>query len=134
MQTYKKRSDIPVGYTWNLSSIFATDEDWERDFQTIQKRIPELEALKGTVAKSGQALLTVLQTRDEIYEPLRKAVCLFYPCARTKIPTNGTYLGLADRAMQLFVRISTAAAFIEPEILALSPETLDQYIQQTPEL
>lgn len=133
MQTYKKRSDIPVGYTWNLSSIFATDEDWERDFQTIQKRIPELEALKGTVAKSGQALLIVLQTRDEIYEPLEK-LYVYSSMRKDEDTTNGTYLGLADRAMQLFVRTSTAAAFIEPEILALSPETLDQYIQQTPEL
>jgi oligoendopeptidase F len=133
LQTYKKRDDIPVAYTWNLGSIFATDEDWEHDFQAIQKRLPQLEALKDTIATSGQALYTVLQTRDEIYEPLEK-LYVYSSMRKDEDTTNSKYLGMADRAMQLFVRTSTAAAFIEPEILALSPETLDQYIQQTPGL
>jgi oligoendopeptidase F len=133
LQTYKKRGDIPAAYTWNLGSIFATDEDWERDFQAIQKRLPQLEALQGSIATSGQALFTVLQTRDEIYEPLEK-LYVYSSMRKDEDTTNSKYLGMADRAMQLFVRTSTAAAFIEPEILALSPETLDQYIQQTPGL
>lgn len=133
MQTYKKRGDIPETYTWNLSSIFTTDEDWERDFQAIQKRLPQLEALKGTIATNGQALFTVLQTRDAIYEPLEK-LYVYSSMRKDEDTTNSKYLGMADRAMQLFVRTSTAAAFIEPEILALSPETLEQYIQQTPGL
>jgi len=64
----KKREDIPTEYTWDLSTIFARDEDWEQGFQSIQNRLPELEALKGTLAQSGQALLKVLQKRDEIAE------------------------------------------------------------------
>ena len=131
MQTYKKRDNIPTEYTWNISSIFATDEDWERDFQAIQKRLPQLEALKDTIATSGQALYTVLQTRDEIYEPLEKLYA-YASMRKDEDTTNSKYLGMADRAMQLFVRTSTAAAFIEPEILALPQETIDQYTQQIP--
>lgn len=70
--TYKKREDIPTEYTWHLESIFADNEDWEREFQAIQSKLPELEALKGTLAQSGEALLTVLQKRDEIYERLER--------------------------------------------------------------
>ena len=66
MQTLKKRDEIPVEFTWNLESIFSTNEEWERDFQTLQQRLPELEALAGTLSQSGQALLTVLQKRDEL--------------------------------------------------------------------
>src|SRR5947208_13773836 len=72
LQTLQKRSDIPQEYTWNLESIFSTDENWERDFQTLQSRLPELEGLKGTLAQSGQALLTVLQKRDAISKALQR--------------------------------------------------------------
>ena len=67
MQTLKNRADIPTEFTWNLESIFASNDDWERAFKSLQQRLPELEALRGTLAQSGQALLTVLQKRDEIY-------------------------------------------------------------------
>ena len=63
MQTLKKRDEIPVEFTWDLESIFSTNDDWERDFQALQQRLPELEALKGTLSQSGQMLLAVLQKR-----------------------------------------------------------------------
>ncbi len=70
LQTLTKRSDVPKEYTWDLESIFLTTEDWENSFKALQNRLPELEALKGTLAQSGQALLAVLQKRDELFEKL----------------------------------------------------------------
>ncbi len=133
LQTYKKREDIPTEFKWNLESIFASDEDWERDFQALQSRLPELEALKGTLANSGGALLTVLQTRDSIFEPLERLYS-YASMRRDEDTTRSIYQGMVDRATQLFVQASTAASFIEPEILALPQETLDRFMQETPGL
>ncbi len=133
MQTFKKREDIPTALTWDLESIFSHNEDWERDFQALQSRIPELEALKDTLAKNGEALLTVLRKRDELYEEV-ETLYAYASMRKDEDTTNGLYQGMADRIMQLVVRISTAAAYIEPEILALPQETLDRFLQETPEL
>lgn len=113
LQTFKTRTEIPGAYTWDLSHIFAQDTDWERDFQAIQSSLPALEALQGTLAQSGQALLAVLQKRDEIYEVLERLYS-YASLRKDEDTTNGTYLGMADRAMQLFVRTSTASSYIEP--------------------
>jgi oligoendopeptidase F len=120
-------------YTWDLSTIFARDEDWEQAFQSIQNRLPELEALKGTLAQSGQALLKVLQKRDEVVEALERLYC-YASMRRDEDTTYSLYQGMADRAMQLFVHTSTAASYVDPEILAIPQETLDQFIQETPDL
>ncbi len=133
LQTFKTRTEIPGAYTWDLSHIFAQDTDWERDFQAIQSSLPALEALQGTLAQSGQALLAVLQKRDEIYEVLERLYS-YASLRKDEDTTNGTYLGMADRAMQLFVRTSTASSYIEPEILALPQETLKRFIDETPEM
>ena len=133
MQTFKKREEIPTEYTWNLSSVFSQDRDWEQDFQALQKKLPELEALQETLAQSGQALLAVLRRRDEIYEALEK-LYTYASMRKDEDTTNSTYLAMADRAMQLFVRTSTVASYIEPEILALPQERLEQFIQHTPGL
>ena len=108
MQTLKNRADIPTEFTWNLESIFASNDDWERAFKSLQQRLPELEALQGTLAQSGQALLTVLQKRDEIYKQLEQ-LYVYASMRRDEDTTNSTYQGMADRAMQLYVQISTTA-------------------------
>src|SRR6266568_2857550 len=133
LQTLKKREEIPVEFTWNLESIFPTNDDWERDYQALQQRLPELEALAGTLAQRGQALLTVLQKRDEIYEKLEH-LYVYASMRKDEDTTNSTYQGMADRAVQLYVRTSTVSSFIEPEILALPQATLDQFVKETPGL
>jgi len=133
LQTFKKREDIPTEFKWDLESIFSQNEVWERDFQALQSRVPELETLQGTLALSGEALLAVLRKRDELYEEA-ETLYVYASMRRDEDTTNGLYQGMADRIMQLMVRISTAAAYIEPEILALSQETLDRFIQETPDL
>lgn len=133
MQTLQKRQDIPKEYTWDLESIFSRNEDWERDYQALQSRLPELEALKGTLSQSGQALLTTLQKRDELFEALEQ-LYVYTSMRRDEDTTNGTYQAMADRAMQLYVRASTAASFIEPEILTVPQQTLQHFIQETPGL
>jgi len=70
LQTLTKRSDIAKEFTWDLESIYPNNDAWENSFKKIEQRLPELEALKGTLAQSGQALLKVLQTRDELFEEL----------------------------------------------------------------
>ena len=133
MQAIKSREDIQQEYTWNLESIFPTNEDWERDFQDLQRRLPELEALKGTLSRNGQAFWTVLQKRDEIYQELER-LYVYASMRKDEDTTNSLYHGMADRAMQLYIRTATIASYIEPEILALSPETVEQFMQEMPEL
>ncbi len=133
MVTMTKRSDIAKEFTWDLESIFSTDDDWGQSFQSLVRRLPQLEALKGTLANSGQSLLHVLQQRDETFEQL-ETLFVYASMRKDEDTTNSRYQGMFDRAMQLLVRISTAIAYIEPEILALSPSTLEQFVRETPGL
>ena len=107
MQTLTKRSDIAKEFTWDLESIYPNNDAWENSFKKIEQRLPELEALKGTLAQSGQALLKVLQTRDELFEEL-ETLFVYASMRKDENTTNSVYQGMFDRAMQLFVRASTA--------------------------
>src|SRR5437660_4966847 len=133
LQTYKERTEIPQEFTWDLESIFSRNELWEQDYQAIQNSLPELEALQGTLAQSGKALLSVLQKRDAIFEQLER-LYTYASMRKDEDTADSQYIGMADRAMQLVVRASTAASFTEPEILALPEATLNQFVQETPEL
>ena len=133
MQTLTKRSDIAKEFTWDLESIYPTNDEWENSFKKLEQSLPELEALKETLAQSGQALLKVLQMRDELFEEL-EALFVYASMRKDEDTTNSVYLGMFDRAMQLYVRASTAISYIEPEILALPQATLEKYTRETPGL
>lgn len=133
MQTQTKRNEIAKEHTWNLESIFATDDEWRRDYEALSRQVPELAALEGKLSESGKALFEVLQTRDAVFEKLEK-LFVYTSMRKDEDTTNSTYQGMYDQAMQLYVQTTTATSFIEPEILALSQEKQDQFIQDYPEL
>src|SRR5436309_749258 len=114
MQIYKQREEIPTEFKWDVQSIFASDQDWEQAYQAIQQRIPELAALQGTLNRDGAALLRVLQTSDEIAEPLER-LSSYSSMRKDEDTANSQYQSMRDRAIQLIVQASTAASYIEPE-------------------
>ena len=133
MQAVTSRQDIAKEYTWNLESIFASNEDWEHEYKELQQRLPELAALQGTLAQSEQALLKVLQKRDALFERIER-LFVYASLRKDEDTTNGTYQAMSDRAMQLYVQAATIISYIEPEILALPESTLAAFVQETPGL
>src|SRR6185437_11835914 len=128
-----KRNEIAKEYTWNLESIFTTNDEWRRGYEALSQRVPELAALKDKLSESGKALFEVLQARDAVLEQLEK-LFVYTSMRKDEDTTNSTYQGMYDQAMQLYVQATTAISFIEPEILALSQEKQDQFVQDYPEL
>lgn len=133
MQTQTKRNEIAKEYTWNLESIFTTDDEWRRAYDALSQQVPVLAALKGKLSESGKTLFEVLQARDAVFEKLEK-LFVYTSMRKDEDTTNSTYQGMYDQAMQLYVQATTAISFIEPEILALPQEKQDQFEQDYPEL
>lgn len=117
------RKDVPDGDTWDLSSLFSSDNEWESALAAWEQRIPGFTEFAGTLGSS----------------PERLAECLAYDIAVDREGDRiGTYAHLrasedqaapeAQRMMGRFQHVATLAgekaSFIRPEIMALSPTTL----------
>ena len=50
------RKDVPVEHTWDVHSIFPSDQDWEAAVQSFTARLPELAAFRGRLGE-GPAVL-----------------------------------------------------------------------------
>lgn len=118
-----ERSDVPDEFKWRLSDIYASDADWEREYETVRAEIPKLSALRGTLVKSASDLLACLRKNDEIAVLLGK----LYVYANMKShedTANATYQAMANRAGTLAVAFSAAASFVTPEIIAIPEKKL----------
>ncbi len=127
------RSEIEVENTWRLEDIFQTDAEWETEFQAVKELLPKMTGFKGKLGESANTLLEALQYEDEISMRLGK----LYTYAHMRYDqdtTNSSYQALNDRAKSLYSQVSSNMAYIVPEILTISEETLQSFLQESKEL
>lgn len=126
-QTVRKRSEIPEQYRWRLEDIFATNDDWEKEFAAVKEAIPQIGAFAGKLGESPATLARCLDLMFDTVERFERVIVYAFT-RRDEDTTNPTYQELYDRAQRLAVELTTATSFVEPEILQLSQEQLDEYL------
>ncbi len=128
-----KRQDLPREYTWDLESIYSTDEQWEADFNRADSMLVEVSSLAGTLSKGPAALLHALR-RIHDTEMLISQLFVYARMRRDEDTTSPTYQALAERISMLYARFGSAKAFFEPDLLALADEQIDGYLAADEEL
>jgi oligoendopeptidase F len=131
--TLPTRSDIAPEFTWNLDSIYSGADAWDRDFRDLEQRLSELAAFEGKLGSSAQQLAAGLKLRDELGVTLGK----LYSYAHMKHDEDTTQpvaQALHDRVVGLYARFGAASAFFTPEIVALDPATVEQWLSDDPDL
>ncbi len=132
-ESYEKRSDVPKEYTWAVEDLYASDEDWKKDLEKIKGMIPQIEAFQGKLGECADNLLGFLKLQDEISVLLDRFAN--YSLRKADEDTkNTTYQGFKDQTMGVYVAISSALSFAEPEILEIPDDALAEFYQKQPEL
>ena len=117
------RSEIPVAQTWNAESVFARVDDWKAEYAALEGELPRLEAFAGTLGQSAARLAEWFTLAEGVFRRLEKLY--FYAFMSKAVDTtNQQAIGLAGQAAGLASRLSAAAAFAEPELLAIGEDTL----------
>ncbi len=133
MSSVPERSDIDEEYTWNLSDLFADDEEWEAAYKTASERIEELKAYEDRVTESAETLAAVLSLRETIMREVSN-LASYARMRKDEDMTNQTYQALTARSRSLAADASSAASFIEPELQSVDRETLSSFIDEHPDL
>ena len=128
-----KRAEVMQKYTWILEHLYKTDQTWESEYQSLAERIPTFSKYKGTVSATAQNLLDCLTQLDALSEELDR----LYVYANMKLHEDSTcskYQGYASQAETLSAQLSACAAFLEPELIHIPPETLEHFLSSCPQL
>lgn len=123
------REEVPVELTWDLTSIYPTDEAWEQEFTAIQSLLEQAGEYKGKVATGAQGLFDTLQYSDLVSERFSK-LYVYSHLKHDQDTANGTYQAMDSRVKSLGAKLSAALSFITPEILALDEATIATYVAE----
>ena len=128
-----ERSQISSEYKWRLDHIYPTDEAWQADFDRLKSLVPKIAAFQGQLQTSPDKLSDCLELRDEIGITGGK-IFAYARMHRDENTANSQYQAMTSRAEAFFAQLGAATAFIEPEILAISEQTLADFRASNPKL
>ncbi|WP_432646204.1 oligoendopeptidase F [Mitsuokella sp.] len=127
-----KRGEIPADKRWRLEDIYKTKEDWQAARDAIPAKLKEIENFRGKLS-DPQKLLDCLTKQDE----MEIALSSVFAWARMMSDTdtgNQDYQASVASVMPLLDKASAATSFIEPELLALPEEKLQEMPSALPGL
>lgn len=127
------RSHLKQEETWDLTTIFATDEAWEVAFKQLESEIKEAKGLAGHLLDSAKQLLVTTETSLGLLRRLEK-LYVYASMKNDQDTTVAYYQEMASKATSLSALYSQIFAFYEPELLAITDETLTAFKAEEPQL
>lgn len=114
---------------WDLTRLYSTLEDWEKDVKEIEDSIGKAAAYQGKLGEY-EVFLDYYNNQKELSVKIMKAyqyAALTYDLNR-KNTENGARV---QRMGNILSRIGQATAFEQPELLALGKEKIDSFIKKS---
>lgn len=123
------RNEVPDNQTWDLNKIFANDEAWEKALKDVQAELPTVASFAGTLAESADELYAATASVLDVTRKVEK-IYVYASMKSDQDTANSKYQGYNAQAGTLWAKASAAIAFFEPEVLALEPATLNNFIEE----
>lgn len=111
--------------TWNLETIFESDEAFEEKYKELEGRLGEEERFKGRI-DSLETLADALETERELSEEIGR-LFVYAHLKHDQDTSDDTYSALESKARTLVVKFNTAWSFLVPEIMKVDEETLEAW-------
>lgn len=124
------RAEIPAACKWHVQDIYADEVAWQEACANFQKQLAVLKTMQGQIT-TAKALYDALHLQDVLAQLIDK----IYAYARLQQDADNTdqhLQALSGEAEGLAAEFSNANSFIEPEMLALGKEKVQEMLASEP--
>ena len=128
-----ERKDLDKKYLWAVETIYPDVAAWEVDFKKLGPMIDDAAKLKGTLGSGPDALLKALKMSDELGQLFEK-VMVYASLVGDQDTREGGPQGMQDRLRTLGVKAGEALAWFDPEMAAIDPAKLQEWMKGSKEL
>ncbi|MEN6405365.1 MAG: oligoendopeptidase F [Thermoguttaceae bacterium] len=121
------RSEVNSADTWDLASLFPSDQAWEEGFTVWQKQIDGYAAFQGKLADGADVLAKCLQFDLDVSRAAERLGT--YAQLRTcEDQGDSASQRMRMRFMQIASQAGQASSFIRPEILAIADDRMRTFL------
>ena len=129
----KQRNEIEEKYTWDLTTIFPTDEAFEAELAQVSEEVKKAASLAGHLLDSANSLLTTTEVQLDLMRRIEK----LYSYAHMKNDQDtrvAKYQEYQAKGMTLYSEFGQSFAFYEPEFMAITEEQYQTFLAEQPAL
>lgn len=123
----KARKDMDPKFLWDVSHIFPSMEEWEKELKEVEELIPSLEGFAGTLHTSAQHLKEALDTYFRVEEKFNK-VYIYAMLNKAADGGDKDAQTMMAKSASLMTKLSTAASFFVPEFLSLEESVVNDFL------
>ncbi|MGN0348186.1 MAG: oligoendopeptidase F [Roseburia sp.] len=127
--TLPKREQVRKEDTWDLTAMYASEEDWERDIAEAEAIAAELEKREGKVTVSAKDLLFVLEQSARAEQKLNLAYS-YAERLHDQDQKNTKHQAMSQRMHRIYVECGSKTAFLVPELLSMEDALLEKYLKE----
>jgi oligoendopeptidase F len=119
------RDQIALEDTWDLSGIYPAESAWEADADQMSALIETAVNYRGTLGESAARLRQALDDFMTLRQTLER-IRVYAVLRRDENLANSEALARYERSVAIAIEAGEALAFVEPELLVLPPQRLDE--------
>ena len=127
------RDSIPVPYTWDLSDICQSWDQWTEGYRALDAEIEGFKSRQGTLARGAESLLDAFRAMDRM-GVLSYRVWYYASLRYDEDQRNNDINARRQQVQILFAREHQASSWFNPELLAIPLETIRQWMEASPAL
>jgi oligoendopeptidase F len=129
----RDRANIEEKYKWNLKDLYPSLNDWNKAKDKIAKRFSEIGEFKGTLGQSANQLKKALETYYDISKDFVN-VYVYAAMLSDQDTRESGPMAMKQEVRQLSTELSKISSYIDPEILTIPEEKIEQFYKDEPEL
>ncbi|HWB09460.1 MAG TPA: oligoendopeptidase F [Pirellulales bacterium] len=127
VKSLPRRSQVKPADTWDLSSLFANDEEWEAAFTKWEKDIARYARHRGKLGESPKALAACLKF-DIDFDRAGERIQTYAFLKSAEDTANSAYQRMLGRCRSAGSRAAQEASFVRPEILAIPQAKIKKFL------
>src|SRR2546421_4976484 len=124
------RADLPDSDKWDLTHLFSGTDKWIEDLAWIQETYPKVTQWKGRLSESAVTLAAGLEFEKSLDMRIER-LFHFASLQLAEDGANPEYLARMGQLQNLLTKISEAASYLRPEILAIPDNTFEQFLNDS---
>lgn len=127
------RNNIDKKYLWNLDVIYDSIKMFNDDYEVVKDMVNKISNYEGTMLKSANDFYETISYYYLVSRKLEKLYCYASLLFDSDTSLNDNQ-SLRGRVSNLYAELSNKSYFITPNILKLSWEDIEKFINEEPKL
>ena len=128
----KTRDEIDDKYKWDLSQIYASLEEWNKDFEYVKASGDKYLEFKGKLNNADNILKYF--KFDEEFSKKADSLYMYAALKFDEDTSNSKYQELKGKIEKVLTDLSAKTSFVIPEMLKLSKEDFERFMEEASEL